>query len=1631
MSRRKKILLLTAASLVGLLVLLLISAVAVLRTQWFADFARAKILAAANDATGGTAEMQAFELDLRHLTVRVHNFVLHGKEARNADPLFRVKLLELRLKLLTAWAKPFDIRYLGAVEPRVNVIVLPDGTTNIPEPKTAAKPSQTSGLQTVVDLAVNEFRLTDGFASVLQEKSAFSGQGKSLRAILNYDSRKPSYIGSLSISPLVLQSGNRAPLNANVSVPVTIERDAIRIANARISTEQSQIGLNVDMVHMQAPILSGRLTAALSLPEIERTIDLPIHSQTKGAPRMVTADLAADFSQSTNVINVAHANLALGSTTFEASGKLDPNRPENVGFKANFALPELVQLLQLSGVRLQGDLQADGQVTLDRHKNYAVDGVLQSRKLAVRSNDVALQDVGLRSPFHADPFLISLDGLKLNAFGGSLGAKIFVEKLQNLSVEGQLRNFSIPVLVAAVSGKHLGYDGAVNGSILAKGDLKAKGTSGYTAHADLNIVPGRHDIPLSGRVTTTYIGKSGALDLVNSYLLLPNTRLTLAGSLNRRITLDLMSQNLNDFLPAANFGSAHPQTSLPIVLNGGTARVHADITGKTSEPNLAAHAEIVDFSVEQRPFSRLALDANGSPAGAAVRNGVLVGRGLETEFDGSIGLRQWAPQPFSPVSANLVLRNGDLADLIRLAGQAETEASGKATADVHVRGTYGNPLGAATFQVLDGSLAQQAFQKLFVNVALEDQLATLTSAELDVAGGRVEAHGRFQHPRDSFAAGHAQVQLAANNVQLAQIQALAKQNAGIKGVIHLSASNEDNLRQTGNQTNLEISNVTADFSARDLEIQNRDAGEVTASARTSKGSVNYKVDSNFAGSNIRVSGNTTLNGAHATVADASIKHLSISKALQMAGQSSVPASGDFSADAHVNGTANAPNASLTFALLDGNVYQEPVNSFKGSIDYSPQRINVSSIDLDAPAGNISVSGSYVHPLNSLDTGSLKLKVSSSDIQIARIQNIQLQKPGLAGTVHITTDLAADLRNQRRKTALLISNLNGEALLAGLRLNNLQLGGASLRARTSASQLDLSLESDLMKSNIRGGGQAQLSGDFPVRGSLSFTGIRYSNIAPFLAPNQTTSAAPPFEALVEGGLTFNGPMDDPEKLAARLQLDHFDFRTNGTNSPTGSPALRKVELQNDGPVVVGLNQDVVRIEQMRIGGRNTAINASGSMNLKDALEPLALNLDAQVDLALLQDADRDFYSSGSLTMNTSVRGSFAEPRANGRIELKNANVNYAGAPNGLSNANGVILLNGTNASIQKLTGESGGGQIELTGFVGLGSRVPSFNLKAAVASVRVRYAGISTTSNATLSLTGNLRRSLVSGTISVERIAYASSSDAGSLLSAASIPPSTPASPNPLLTGMRLDVHILTAPNLQVVSTYANRLSVLANLSLRGTAENPGMLGRMTVTDGQLVFFGNTYTVTTGTINFYDPNSISPNLNVSLQTVAQGVDVTIGVSGLMDDLKLTYRSDPPLSFEQIIQLLATNTTPANPVIAAHQPSPPQQSVSQMGESAVLGQAVANPLASRVQRVFGLTQFKIDPSFSGNGGQPSARVTLQQKVASNITFTYITDVSQTNGQIVRVQWDLTNNLSAVGLRDYNGNVSVEFFYKFTRR
>jgi translocation and assembly module TamB len=207
-----------------------------------------------------------------------------------------------------------------------------------------------------------------------------------------------------------------------------------------------------------------------------------------------------------------------------------------------------------------------------------------------------------------------------------------------------------------------------------------------------------------------------------------------------------------------------------------------------------------------------------------------------------------------------------------------------------------------------------------------------------------------------------------------------------------------------------------------------------------------------------------------------------------------------------------------------------------------------------------------------------------------------------------------------------------------------------------------------------------------------------------------------------------------------------------------------------------------------------------------------------------------------------------------------------------------------------------------------------------------------------------------------------------------------------------------------------------------------MIGRVTVTQGDVVFAGTKYTIDQGSVTFYNPQKIEPILNVDLETMVQGVDVALSVSGPVDRMKLSYRSDPPLQFTEIVSLLGSGKAPtSDPVLAARTPAAPPQNFGQSGASTILGAAVANPVSGRLQRLFGVSKLKIDPQITGASITPSATLTLQQQISSDVTFTYIQDVTQSNSQIIRVEWAVNPNWSAIAARDRNGQFDVDVFYK----
>ena len=180
MSKRKKILIGIGIAIPALFLILIIGSIIVIQTSWFQNYVKNQIVAAVEDSTGGVVDIGSFTFDPWTLTARIRNFVLHGTEPKTADPLASIGLLDVRLKLFSGLYHLVDLRYIGVDQPRVNLIVFPDGKTNIPQPKIQKQPSQTSGLQTIVDLKIGQFEVKNGLLEYAQQATHFNARGENL-----------------------------------------------------------------------------------------------------------------------------------------------------------------------------------------------------------------------------------------------------------------------------------------------------------------------------------------------------------------------------------------------------------------------------------------------------------------------------------------------------------------------------------------------------------------------------------------------------------------------------------------------------------------------------------------------------------------------------------------------------------------------------------------------------------------------------------------------------------------------------------------------------------------------------------------------------------------------------------------------------------------------------------------------------------------------------------------------------------------------------------------------------------------------------------------------------------------------------------------------------------------------------------------------------------------------------------------------------------------------------------------------------------------------------------------------------------------------------------------------------------
>ena len=704
-----------------------------------------------------------------------------------------------------------------------------------------------------------------------------------------------------------------------------------------------------------------------------------------------------------------------------------------------------------------------------------------------------------------------------------------------------------------------------------------------------------------------------------------------------------------------------------------------------------------------------------------------------------------------------------------------------------------------------------------------------------------------------------------------------------------------------------------------------------------------------------------------------------------------PLSGKLNLTLRAAGTIADPHGQGQIALTEGQAPGHIVRSLRSltsKIAFANHAVQLDGIHLRASHGTVVGSAAY-----NFRSQEVKLDLTGQSIDLAEIPEVQPPHLQIAGVANFTVK-GSGTRDE--------PVINTHWQVGHLALNGDMVGNITADAVTHGRRLTLTARSNFPNASLTLDGNVDLQGDMPGNATLRFSNL---DVNPFLPEGMRSQVTR--QASLDGEAHLTGPLKQPRQLHGSLGVQQF------------SVEVEHIPVKSDGPIELSLADEVITVQRCTVISQDTRLQLTGTAGLHDD-RSLNLRAEGSLNLKLAETVNPDLTAYGVSNLNVGINGTASAPLLSGRVELAHAGISIIDWPLGLGDVNGTLSFNQDRLEVQDLTGRMGGGHVKLGGFVTYG-RTIGFNLSADGSDIRFRYSGLSVTSDQSLQLTGTLQNAALSGNVTVTRFAQIPSSDLQYLLAQAAAPPAIPNANSPL-NNLHLEVRILSTPELTVETSLA-KLSGDVDLRLRGTGARPVLLGRINIAEGDLRLAGAKYHLERGDISFFNPVRIDPVLDVEATTHVRDYDITIGMHGTLERLNTTYRSDPPLSTDDIISLLAFGATQTESALGVT----PSAGFANSASGALLSSALNQAVTSRMSKLFGASSIRINPSFGGPENDPNARLTFEQQVSNNVTFTYVTDLAGSAQEVIQVEYNINSEYTVQALRDENGVVSFDLLIR----
>lgn len=718
---------------------------------------------------------------------------------------------------------------------------------------------------------------------------------------------------------------------------------------------------------------------------------------------------------------------------------------------------------------------------------------------------------------------------------------------------------------------------------------------------------------------------------------------------------------------------------------------------------------------------------------------------------------------------------------------------------------------------------------------------------------------------------------------------------------------------------------------------------------------------------------------------------------------SYPAHGLLSGTFHGRGTHENPELTGLFDVVDPQAWGWRFDRARGELTIHHGEVRVANAELrllppaasngNPPAPGLLTGNFDYHTID----GQAVFDLTGAGLPLEGVTRIQTPQLPVGGNISF---------HLSGQGPLFAPKLDGSLRLVDLKLKNEVIGSFDAKVQSDGSKLALQVDSAIPTGELHGNVDISLAGAYPLTGQVTVSKI---DLDPLIISALHLSGLTGHSQVV-GQFGISGTLLQPDMISVDANLTQvlLDYEY--------------IKLQNQGPVQLQYGNHQVQVRQANLRGVDTDFRVAGFVRFAGD-RAMDLRVAGAANLRLFSEFVPNLDVRGPALMDASIAGSLSSPRITGRVHVQDASARYGDFPAGLSQLAGDFIFDTSRITFNDVTSETGGGRLLLSGSLTYGNGPVSYDLTARTEQVRVRYpAGMSWLAGGDLRLLGTAQAATLSGHVTVDRLLMSEGFDITSLVASSTETTTGPRTNSPFLRNLQFDVQADTTPGA-VLEWATGRFQSEANVRVRGTWDHPILLGNVHLLTGEMSMRGNQYRLTRGDINFANPFRADPVLNVEVGTTIQQYEVTVDFTGPASHLTMAYRSDPPLPSSDIITLLALGQTGEESMLrggAAAVQTP------QLGATTLLSEAISSQLGGRVQRLFGVRHFSVDPDYiaaTSATQNPGARVTIAEQFSHNLVITYSTDVTSTQEQVIQIEYTVRPDISVVALRDENGTFGID--------